>query len=101
MKRVLPLVASIASICILWGASPAHALKYAAPEHSMKADPSIPHWNPGEVKSVPEEELPIVGADIMEWQPVKAPARRGRNGSAMNGGAHRHPARHERERRWG
>ena len=65
MKSVLALTASIAAICVLWSA-PAHALKYAAPEHSMKADPSIPKWNPGEVASEPEEELPIVGADIMD-----------------------------------
>ena len=65
MKPVLALAASITAICALWSA-PAHALKYAAPEHSMKADPSIPKWNPGEVKSHPEEELPIVGADIMD-----------------------------------
>ncbi len=65
MKPVLALAASITAICALWSA-PAHALKYAAPEHSMKADPSIPKWNPGEVKSQPEEELAIVGADIMD-----------------------------------
>jgi phosphate transport system substrate-binding protein len=45
---------------------PANALKYAAPEHNLKADPSIPSWKPGEVVSVPEEELNIVGADIMD-----------------------------------
>jgi phosphate transport system substrate-binding protein len=65
MKPILALAASITAICALWSA-PAHALKYAAPEHSMKADPSIPNWNPGEVKSEPEEELAIVGADIMD-----------------------------------
>jgi phosphate transport system substrate-binding protein len=65
MKPVLALAASITAACALWSV-PAHALKYAAPEHSMKADPSIPKWNPGEVKSEPEEELAIVGADIMD-----------------------------------
>jgi phosphate transport system substrate-binding protein len=47
-------------------ASPAFALKYAEPEHDLKVDPSIPSWQPGEVKSEPEEELNIVGADIMD-----------------------------------
>jgi len=47
-------------------ATPAFALKYAAPEHNLKVDPAMPSWNPGEVKSEPEEELNIVGADIMD-----------------------------------
>ncbi len=46
--------------------SPAFALKYAQPEHNLKADPTLPSWQPGEVKSEPEEELNIVGADIMD-----------------------------------
>jgi phosphate transport system substrate-binding protein len=44
----------------------AHALKYAAPEHHLEVDPSIPSWTPGEVKSEPEEEVNLVGADIMD-----------------------------------
>jgi phosphate transport system substrate-binding protein len=47
-------------------ASPAFALKYAAVEHHLKADPAIPAWKPGPVESVPEEELNLVGADIMD-----------------------------------
>src|SRR5438445_11558198 len=47
-------------------ATPAFALKYAEPEHNLKVDPSIPSWQPGEVKSEPEEELNLVGADIMD-----------------------------------
>src|SRR2546423_748766 len=47
-------------------ALPSHALKYAAPEHNLQVDPSIPSWQPGPVKSEPEEELNIVGADIMD-----------------------------------
>ncbi|CAM4030924.1 PstS family phosphate ABC transporter substrate-binding protein [Roseateles saccharophilus] len=66
MKKTLALQAGLAAaILTLWGV-PAQALKYAAPEHSLKADPSIPNWNPGPVASEPEEELPIVGADIMD-----------------------------------
>jgi len=44
----------------------AFALKYAAVEHHLKADPAIPVWQPGPVESVPEEELNLVGADIMD-----------------------------------
>src|ERR1700761_3807499 len=46
--------------------TPAFALKYAEPEHNLKVDPSIPSWKPGPVASEPEEELAIVGADIMD-----------------------------------
>ena len=42
------------------------ALKYAAVEHNLKADPAIPAWKPGPVASVPEEEFNLVGADIMD-----------------------------------
>ena len=44
----------------------AFALKYAAPEHNLKADPALPVWKPGEVKVEPEEEFNLVGADIMD-----------------------------------
>ena len=44
----------------------AFALKYAPMEHHLKADPAIADWTPGPVKSVPEEELNLVGADIMD-----------------------------------
>ncbi len=47
-------------------AAPAFALKYAAVEHHLHADPAIPVWTPGPVTSVPEEELNLVGADIMD-----------------------------------
>src|SRR3954465_12379083 len=47
-------------------AAPAFALKYAAIEHHLKADPAIAEWKPAPVQSVPEEELNIVGADIMD-----------------------------------
>jgi len=45
---------------------PTLALKYAAPEHNLSVDPSIPSWQPGPVESKPEEEVAIVGADIMD-----------------------------------
>ena len=44
----------------------AFALKYAPVEHNLKADPAIPVWKPAPVESVPEEELNLVGADIMD-----------------------------------
>src|SRR5258708_18834329 len=47
-------------------ALPAHALKYAAVEHHLKVDPAIPVWTPGPVDVVPEEELHLVGADVMD-----------------------------------
>ena len=66
MRRTATLAVSIAAAICALSAVPAHALKYAAPEHSLKADPSIPKWNPGPVESHPEEDLAIVGADIMD-----------------------------------
>ncbi len=58
---------------------PAFALKYAAVEHHLKADRSLPVWKPGTVNSVPEEELNLVGADIMDeitlgWVKLYRPA---------------------------
>src|SRR5258706_4356092 len=57
--------ATVAALAAL-SSSPTFALKYAAPEHRLKADSSLPRWQPGEVKSEPEEELALVGADIMD-----------------------------------
>ena len=68
MKRVLALAASIAALCALWSA-PAHALKYAAPEHNLKVDPATPAWRPAEVPvpdGAKEVELNIVGSDTMD-----------------------------------
>ncbi len=58
----LPALAALAAAFVL----PAFALKYAAVEHHLQVDPSIPSWQPEEVKSVPEEELNLSGADIMD-----------------------------------
>jgi phosphate transport system substrate-binding protein len=46
--------------------APAFALKHAAPEHNLKADPSLPAWKPGDLAIAPEEELNLVGADVMD-----------------------------------
>jgi phosphate transport system substrate-binding protein len=65
MTRNVQLIAFATALSIL-STSPAFALKYAEPEHNLKVDPALPSWQPGEVKSEPEEELNIVGADIMD-----------------------------------
>lgn len=63
-----PLVARLLSLGVLgtFVATPAFALKYAAPEHQLTVDPAIPSWKPGEVVSEPEEALNLVGADVMD-----------------------------------
>jgi phosphate transport system substrate-binding protein len=60
-------VTSIAfgAIAVLLPAS-ALALKYAAVEHHLKADPSLPVWRPGQLTIEPEEECNLVGADVMD-----------------------------------
>jgi phosphate transport system substrate-binding protein len=47
-------------------ATPAFALKYAAVEHHLSADPTLPNWQPGPLRVEPEEEFNLVGADIMD-----------------------------------
>ncbi len=55
------------AVCALGlGLTPAFALKYAAVEHHLTADPAIPTWTPGSLKVEPEEEFNLVGADIMD-----------------------------------
>jgi phosphate transport system substrate-binding protein len=58
-------VAACASALLLMTPT-ADALKYAAVEHHLQVDPSIPSWKPGPVVSVPEEEVSLVGADVMD-----------------------------------
>ena len=65
MKARIAIAASLTALSVMF-AMPASALKYAEPEHNLKVDPAIPSWQPGEVKSEPEEELNLVGADIMD-----------------------------------
>ena len=54
------------AVFLVAAAVPAFALKFAAIEHHLKADPSIPAWKPGPVTTIPEEEFNLVGADIMD-----------------------------------
>ena len=65
MKPRITIAAVLAALSVMF-AVPAVALKYAEPEHSLKVDPSMPSWQPGEDKSEPEEERNVVGADIMD-----------------------------------
>jgi phosphate transport system substrate-binding protein len=62
---VIPHLLCFAAVASLV-ATPAFALKYAAPEHHLSVDPAIPSWKPGEVASEPEEALNLVGADVMD-----------------------------------
>jgi len=57
-----------ATLATLFGlvATPVFALKYAAVEHHLQADPSIPAWTAGPLEVQPEEEFNLVGADIMD-----------------------------------
>jgi phosphate transport system substrate-binding protein len=62
--RLVPVLCLSALVAAV--ATPALALKYAAPEHRLKVDPTILVWKPGEVASEPEEALNLVGADVMD-----------------------------------
>lgn len=59
-------IMALASGLLLASAGAAYALKYAPVEHHLQVDPAIPSWQPGEVTAVPEEEIALVGADIMD-----------------------------------
>ena len=54
------------AVALTLTAPPAHALKYAKPEHQLKVDPAIPAWVPGPLEIQPEEEFNLVGADVMD-----------------------------------
>jgi len=62
LTRRLAVAAGLSLILI----NSAYALKYAAVEHHLQADPALPVWTPGPLVTVPEEELNLVGADIMD-----------------------------------
>lgn len=64
-RRAL-IAASALAAALGVGSSPSWALKYAAVEHHLKVDPAMPTWKPGPVEVQPEEELNIVGADVMD-----------------------------------
>ncbi|MBS0662375.1 MAG: substrate-binding domain-containing protein [Verrucomicrobia bacterium] len=65
IRKIPGRLAAVAALALVLTPS-AFALKYAPVEHHLKADPSLPVWQPGKVVSVPEEELNLVGADIMD-----------------------------------
>lgn len=60
-KTMISALALAAAVAV-----PAVALKYAPREHHIEADPRLPVWTPGAVLVHPEEELNIVGADVMD-----------------------------------
>lgn len=64
--KALTLASACAAAVFTMFATPAFALKFAAVEHHLKVDPATPTWTPAEVKSEPEEELKLVGADVMD-----------------------------------
>ncbi|WP_196799509.1 hypothetical protein [Verrucomicrobium sp. 3C] len=68
LGRISSSAASAALAWLIAGiASPnAHALKFVAIQHHRHADASIPPWKPGKLDLQPEEELHIVGADVMD-----------------------------------
>ena len=59
-------VSAIALALVGLHTPPALALKYAAPEHDHSVDPHIPLWVPADIDVQPEEELAVIGADIMD-----------------------------------
>lgn len=63
-KRNWVWLASAAAAVLISG--PVAALKYAPREHNIAADPTLPVWHPGPVDVQPEEELNVVGADVMD-----------------------------------
>ena len=68
MSRIVPRVVAVALSASVLAFTPpaANALKYAPIEHHLEVDPSIPNWSPQPVASEPEEELNLVGADVMD-----------------------------------
>ncbi|MDB6170674.1 MAG: phosphate transporter substrate-binding protein PhoT family [Verrucomicrobia bacterium] len=54
----------IAGVCFL--PTTALALKYTPRQQQLTVDPAMPHWRPGAVVVKPDEELNLVGADIMD-----------------------------------
>lgn len=59
------IIASLAGASLMFATS-ASALKYAKREHNIEADSSLPVWVPGPLTIQPEEELNVVGADVMD-----------------------------------
>ncbi len=57
---------AVALAAALIALNPATALKYAKREHNLKPDPRLPVWVPGPVDVHPEEDLHVVGADVMD-----------------------------------
>ncbi|MBS0478013.1 MAG: substrate-binding domain-containing protein [Proteobacteria bacterium] len=67
-RRIVALATTAAALGVsaTIALQPADALKYAKREHNLKVDPRTPVWAPGPVDVQPEEELHVVGADVMD-----------------------------------
>lgn len=57
---------SMAAMLLFLFCSSVFALKYAAKEHDLDADPTIPTWVPGPLEIDPKQEFNIVGSDTMD-----------------------------------
>lgn len=66
--RAMPAAACMLGVAAaaVFAVPSALALKYAKVEHHLKVDPAIPLWMPGPLEVQPEEELHVVGADVMD-----------------------------------
>ncbi len=64
MMKMKFAASALAMIAVI--GTPAMALKYAKREHQIPADKTLPVWTPGKVDVQPEEELNVVGADVMD-----------------------------------
>jgi phosphate transport system substrate-binding protein len=56
----------LAAAALAVAAVPVWALRHQPPGPRIPVDPSIPSWQPGELKIEPEEEFNLVGADVMD-----------------------------------
>jgi phosphate transport system substrate-binding protein len=63
---VRPALAVAVLVTAITFAVPALALKYAAKEHDLDADPTIPTWVPGPLTIEPRQEFHIIGSDTMD-----------------------------------
>ena len=61
-----PVLAVAIMVIAAMFAVPALALKYAAKEHDLDADPTIPTWVPGPLHIEPRQEFHIIGSDTMD-----------------------------------
>jgi phosphate transport system substrate-binding protein len=56
----------LALVVVAGVGAPVWALRHQPPGPRIPVDPSIPSWQPGELRIEPEEEFNLVGADVMD-----------------------------------